>query len=318
MIDLRNLETFVWIAQLGSFRAAAEQLHTTQPGVSRRIALLERELGVRLFEREPSGVVLTRKGRELMQYAERMLRLRVELIEVARDKSAMRGLVRLGVAETLVHTWLSALIKRVNLAYPAVTLEIEVDTSPVMLQRLESNELDAAFVNGPTNRPNLSNVALSSYPMAWVAGPTIEFDTNPISLGELSRWPILTYLRDTGPHVAVRELFMRADLPNARIYGNASLSTIVRLTLDGIGVSAIPPVIVQRELKEERLRIIDVQAELPALNFTAVYPARPDSYVVERVIELARELGAAESHRSADRKPRLQKRPARPAAIRRR
>ena len=52
MIDLRNLETFVWVAQLGGFRSAADKLNTTQPAISARIALLEDELGVKLFDRE--------------------------------------------------------------------------------------------------------------------------------------------------------------------------------------------------------------------------------------------------------------------------
>ncbi|MEK9970028.1 MAG: LysR family transcriptional regulator, partial [Ferrovibrio sp.] len=75
MADLRNLETFVWVAHLGGFRAAADKLNTTQPAVSQRIALLESEFGVKLFDREPRGIALTPKGNELLPYAERMLQL---------------------------------------------------------------------------------------------------------------------------------------------------------------------------------------------------------------------------------------------------
>ena len=118
MPDLRSLETFFWVAQLGSFRGASERLHTTQPAVSVRIAQLEEELGVRLFDRGPRIATLTAKGRLLLDYAERFLRLRAEMMEAVADPGAMSGVVRLGVAETIVHTWLSRYIERVHATFP--------------------------------------------------------------------------------------------------------------------------------------------------------------------------------------------------------
>ena len=62
MIDLRNIETFFWVATLGGFRAAAEKLSATQPAISQRIASLESDLGVRLFDRDVRGIKLTARG----------------------------------------------------------------------------------------------------------------------------------------------------------------------------------------------------------------------------------------------------------------
>lgn len=297
MADLRNLETFVWVAHLGGFRAAAEKLNTTQPAVSQRIALLEADLGVKLFDREPRGVALTPKGGELLPYAERMLQLRADLLQAAREKKAMRGVVRLGVAETIVHTWLAKLIERMHAVYPALTLEIEVDTSPLLRERLVSHQLDIAFLLGPVSEPRMKNVALSSYPLAWVASPDLDLGPDPVPLGVLARWPIITYPRNTRPYITVREMMTRSDFPQLRMYGNASLSTIVRMTLDGIGVSAIPPVVIRRELTEKRLRLVRAEQNLPDLNFAATYPVKPDSYMAEAVVEIARDLATAEAKR---------------------
>jgi len=63
--SLRQLETFVWEATLGNFRKTAEQLNTTQPAISTRIAGLEEMLNVKLFERDTGSVHLTAKGQEL-------------------------------------------------------------------------------------------------------------------------------------------------------------------------------------------------------------------------------------------------------------
>ncbi|MBP7669831.1 LysR family transcriptional regulator [Ferrovibrio sp. MS7] len=297
MVDLRNLETFVWVAHLGGFRTAAEKLNTTQPAVSQRIAQLEDELAVKLFQREARGAKLTVKGFELLGYAERMLALRADMLQALREKKAMRGVVRLGVAETIVHTWLSRLIERMHAVYPAITLEIEVDTTPILRQSLLSHQLDIAFVLGPMSEPRMKNVNLGSYPMAWVASPSLDIGPEPVRVTTLGRWPIITYPRNTRPYIAVNEMLIRADVPNRRIYGNASLSTIVRMTLDNIGISAIPPVVIQRELAEGRLRMLRAEAVLPDLTFTATYPVKPDSYMAEAVAELAREVAASEPGR---------------------
>lgn len=297
MADLRNLETFVWVAHLGGFRAAADKLNTTQPAVSQRIAQLESELSVKLFDREPRGIALTSKGNELLPYAERMLQLHADLLHAAREKKAMRGTVRLGVAETIVHTWLSKLIERMHTVYPGLTLEIEVDVSPLLRERLLAHQLDIAFVLGPISEPRMKNVALSSYPLAWVASPALDLGAEPVPLSTLARWPIITYPRNTRPYIAIREMMTRHDMPSLRMYGNASLSTIVRMTLDGIGISAIPPLIIRRELTEKRLRLVKAEQNLPDLNFHACYPVKPDSYLAEAVTEIAREMAQAEMKR---------------------
>ena len=87
------------MATLGGFRAAAEKLSATQPAISQRIASLESDLGVRLFDRDVRGIKLTAKGRELLSHAERMLQMRRDMQEAARAKSVMSGMLRLGVSK---------------------------------------------------------------------------------------------------------------------------------------------------------------------------------------------------------------------------
>ena len=91
----------------------------------------------------------TPSGRQLMVYAEKLIGLRSEMLAEVGDRSAMRGVLRLGVAETIVHTWLSRLIKSVNTAYPNLSLEIEVDITPNLRARLLAQEIELAFLLGP-------------------------------------------------------------------------------------------------------------------------------------------------------------------------
>jgi DNA-binding transcriptional LysR family regulator len=287
MPDLRTLETFFWVAQLGSFRGASERLHTTQPAVSVRIAALEKELGVRLLERGPRLATLTAKGRLLLDYAERFLRLRAEMMSVVAEPGAMSGVVRLGVAETIVHTWLSRYIERVHAIFPKITLDIEVDVSPNLRNALVEHQIDLAFLLGPISDPNISNHDLCRYPLAFVASPKLDLGRGPVTLERLTAVPIITYPKTTRPYIALRELLGTAGLPTPRIYGSSSLSTIVRMTLDGIGISVIPPVVIAAELARGDLRIVKPELQLADLAFTCCLATTPDSSPLSALAKLA-------------------------------
>src|ERR1700710_1510087 len=107
--DFKAIETFLWVVNLGSFRGAAQKLNTTQPAISQRIAQLEREVGVKLLQRDRRAVLPTPSGRQLLVYAEKLIAMRSEMLAAVGDRSAMRGVLRLGVAQNTVHTWASPL-----------------------------------------------------------------------------------------------------------------------------------------------------------------------------------------------------------------
>jgi DNA-binding transcriptional LysR family regulator len=295
MVELRNLKTFVWIARLGSFRAAAGRLNAAQPTLSARISRLEDELGVPLFVRTGRRASLTAKGRDLLLYAEQLLAIHGEMIAVVADPEAIGGTVRLGLSETIVHTWLPTLINRLHDKYPAISLEIEVDTSMNLRDALVGNELDIAFLLGPVSQPLIRNRPLCSYELAWVASPKLGLPAGRLSLEQLFDWPVITYPRLTRPYVDVHALLAQQGARRPRLYSSSSLATIVRMTLDGIGISAIPPRIVGDELRQGRLVTLDCTTKLPVMNFTVCYPANTDSPLVEAITRLAVKVAAEDS-----------------------
>lgn len=293
MIELRNVETFVWVCTLGSFRAASEKLNTTQPAVSQRIASLEADLGVCLFEREARGVKLTAKGHEILSHAERMLQVRRDMLDAAREENVMTGTVRIGVAETIVQTWLPTLIELVHSAYPALVLEIEVDTTYVLRSHLMSRQIDLAFLMGPVLEARVQNLPLCAYPLAWVASPLLDLGPEPLTLAQIGTLPIITYPSSSAPYRVVRDMLTRARVATPRLYGSASLSMVVRMTLDCIGSSVIAPVFLGKELARGELRLLNVLADpLPELSFTATWMEGPDSHAVRTIAQLAQKVAA--------------------------
>ncbi|MBE0529932.1 MAG: LysR family transcriptional regulator [Rhodospirillales bacterium] len=285
-MEFKALETFIWISRLGSFRAAAERLNTTQPSVSSRIAALERELGTRVFDRSGRRATLTRKGRDLLRYADRLLALRNEILTAVADPAAVQGTVVLGVVETIAHTWLPKLIERVAQTYPAISLELDIDISVNLRERLVACELDAAFLMGPISRPEIVNLPLSNFPLSWLASPKRGLAGRTLTLDELGRVPIITFPRHSRPHMDLEALFHGTNV-RPRIHSSSSLATIVRMAVDGIGVCALPVDIVRSELQRGELCVLESPVLLPDLYFTASFPADSDSFLVHAMCDLA-------------------------------
>lgn len=291
MIDLRNIETFFWAAALGSLRAAAEKLGTTQPAVSQRVAALEQALGVKLFDRAARGVRLTAKGQELLAHAEQLIEARNGLVQAARDHTAMTGRLNLGVAETIVQTWLPALIAEIHSAYPDLTLEIEVDTSEMLQSHLMSRKINLAFLMGPVLEQRVENRPLCTYPLAWIAKPGLYPSGQDVSLEAISALPVITYGANSAPYRQVRDMLQRYRISAPRMYGSASLSMIARMALDGIGTAVITPIFVGAELQRNELEILKVDADpLQALHFTASWIDGPDSHAARVVTHMAQQI----------------------------
>jgi DNA-binding transcriptional LysR family regulator len=247
-------------------------------------------VGVKLLQRDRRMVLPTPSGRQLMVYAEKLIGLRSEMLAVVGDRSAMRGVLRLGVAETIVHTWLPQLIKSVNHAYPNLSLEIEVDITSNLRTRLLAQEIELAFVLGPLTAPMVNNRTLCDYPVGFTASPSLGLGKQELTLHDLAKFPIITFSRRTQPYEIVRSLFNRPDLPPIRLHASASLATVIHMAIEGLGIALIPTAIVEDDMANGRLQLLSTNLQLAPLTFSASWLASPDTVAVERVVELAASL----------------------------
>ncbi|RYH39128.1 MAG: LysR family transcriptional regulator, partial [Alcaligenaceae bacterium] len=186
------------------------------------------------------------------------------------------------------------LIEHVHTLYPALIIEIEVDTSSVLRTHLQSRHIDLAFMMGPVLEARVENLPLCTYPLAWVASPLLDLGPAPLTLERIGRFPILTYPSNSEPYRVVRDMLTRANVTAPRMYGSASLSMVVRMTLDGMGTSVIAPIFLGKELARGELRLLDIDAgPLPDLSFTATWIGGHDSHVAATVARLAQRVASA-------------------------
>ncbi|MEH6473974.1 MAG: LysR family transcriptional regulator [Halopseudomonas sp.] len=288
-MNFKRLETFVWVATLGSFRKTAERQFTTQPAISSRIAALESELGVKLFERDggPGPVTLTAKGQELLPYAEKVIFMSEQLRKRADNSLSLSGILRMGVSETIVHTWLPEFFSRLHSDMPNLDVELTVDTTNNLRNGLLDRSLDIAFLMGPISAPSITNLELCTFPLIWAASPALTLENKIQTPEELAHWPIITYARNTKPFAEISHKFRELGSQPARFFASSSLAACLRLTLDAVGISTLPKVMIAKELADGTLKQVEATWTPSQLDFTASYSVQSSSALIDPVAELA-------------------------------
>ena len=289
-MNFKQVETFLWVSKLLSFSKTAQQQCTTQPAISSRIAALEAELGVTLFDRDRNNkVVLTAKGHELLPYAEKIIYNTKEFTNKANKSASFSGVLRIGVSETVAYTWFSEFMERFQKDLPDVLIELTVDVSTSLAQQLTEGLIDIAFLLGPLSDSMMINEQLTSVPLVWVASPKLEIDKKKQLLEELSsKWPVITYARNTLPYNEIsRELKKNSKLI-PRIFSSTSLGVCRQLVIDGRGIGALPAEIVRDDVEAGKLSILKLNWTPSNLNFTASFPMTPHKPQLHTVIDLAK------------------------------
>ncbi|WP_164707894.1 LysR family transcriptional regulator [Paraburkholderia phosphatilytica] len=289
-MTLQQLETFFWTVTLGSFSAAAERLYATQSAVSMRVRELERTLGVELFDRSHRAVRLTPKGRELMDYAGRILDLSTELEHRVGASDAVSGTVRFGVAEVVTTTWLPRLIAVIAERYPNVRLEIEEALTAELMTSLHAAELELVLAPGHTRTPALSTLSLGSVDFQWMASPSLGLDAHAYTPGELAAYPIIGMKPASFHYSAIEDWFLRDHVRCRYLARCKSIAVAASMTMAGMGVSYLPVRGYTQEIAQQKLAIVNVDRPLASVEFIAACPAG-HSYSLARVIaELAQEV----------------------------
>jgi DNA-binding transcriptional LysR family regulator len=269
--DLRSLQAFYHAFKQGSFRKAGDTLHLSQPAITQRVDRLEECLGGQLLDERRRQ--LTPLGETICGYAERILRLHREMLAQAGDPAMLCGTLNLGVAETIVHTWLPAFLQQMHAAFPRLALVLDVDISAVLKERLLAQQLDLAFLVGPVDEEDLHRRPLNRERLGFVASPRLGLPPTT-TLAAIARHPLITFPRNTRPFKNLRDLFTGME-ERPLIHACASVAAIVRMTMQGLGVAVLPRSIVQREVASAQLTEIECGAPLSDLELFVSWHTSP-------------------------------------------
>lgn len=274
-MKLSEIEAFVAIHRLEGFTRAAESLHLSQPAISRRIELLERELGAPLFERIPSGVRLTEAGRALLPYAERVLAtMRDGAAAVRALEEDAQGTITLALVGTLASTSLTARLQAFRETYPQVRLLLRTARSDEVSAQVRQGDATLGLRYFTDSHPDICSLAVTQEPLLVVcAGRSRLVAPTAIEPAALAGVPWIGFPLAAG---AAGEPFARLLEERLLQHGLAaseritidSLTAQKRLIEADFGVGLLPASSVEEELRLGTLRALPIaalQAEAPVM-----------------------------------------------------
>ena len=290
-MNFKQIESFIWASRLGSFSGAARRLNTTQPAISMRISELEKSLGVTLFDRSTRSLQVTPVGREFAEYAQRISNLAMEAETRLGSGANLTGRLKLGVTESVALTWLSDLVARMNEAFPAMLIDLDVNLTNNVWRKLRAGDLDIAILPGPVYGADLSKTYLGNIQYTWMASPKLRLGPpgRKLTPSDLRLAPVITLSEDSNLHDIIEGWFGKDSATPRRVDVCTSLGVIAKLTMAGLGISMLPPTIFAGETAAGRLRELDVDSQIQPLEFWAVQPRRHQTSVTEAIARFAGE-----------------------------
>jgi DNA-binding transcriptional LysR family regulator len=246
VIELRQFQQFVAIAEEGNFRRAAERLHMAQPPLTAALRKMETELGVVLIERTnrverltPAGQVFLEEARRTLAQAERAVR------EAKRAGKGLTGSLRVTFVASAAHDLLPRVLREYRKEFSGVALSLEEATTAQQLVSLRRDQSDIGFVVLPVNdESNLTITTLcrGNLMAALPAGHPLEA-RGALSLADLAEEPWIAFPARHGPGLYGRIMTACAKAGfHPRVAQEAvQMETIVNLVAGGIGIALVPP-----------------------------------------------------------------------------
>ncbi|HFK5796717.1 transcriptional regulator LrhA [Enterobacter hormaechei] len=252
-LDLDLLRTFVAVADLNTFAAAAAAVCRTQSAVSQQMQRLEQLVGKELFARHGRNKLLTEHGIQLLGYARKILRFNDEAC-MSLMFSNLQGVLTLGASDESADTILPFLLNRISSVYPKLALDVSVKRNAFMVEMLKENEVDLVVT---THRPGqFDSLTLRTSPTHWYcAAEYVLQQGEPIPL---------VLLDDPSPfRDMVLAALNEAGIPWRLAYVASTLPAVRAAVKAGLGVTARPV-----EMMSPDLRVLGQSEGLPSLPDT--------------------------------------------------
>jgi DNA-binding transcriptional LysR family regulator len=288
-MNIRFLETAIWLAELRNFRVTAERMNMTPAAISNRITAMEQELGFKLFDRDARDVRLTVEGATFVDGAREIVARYNALVGSLTPEGTLDGTVRIGLVPGMAMTLLPIIVDTLRKRFPRIRVSLTTDATLTILKKLEDREVDVCLGRAQMSRDHHRIVNLCTFGMYWVANSTSVDSTveETLSKRELAQYPIISYEMGTHNHTHLLEYFAEYNLRESIVHYSNALGTTISMVSAGIGISVLPPVLIQNELRAGSLRVLRVQPGFPAAEYAAIYLETASSRLSSLVASIA-------------------------------
>jgi LysR family hydrogen peroxide-inducible transcriptional activator len=265
MITLRQLRYLAALAQHRHFGRAAEVCAVTQPALSMQIRDLEKELGIALVERRPNDVSLTDLGVEVARRADRVLVATRDLVDFAQHRGrVLSGHLRLGIIPSLAPYVLPKILPVLQRRFPELRIELRETQTKILVDELSRGALDAMMLALPITEPDIETIRLFddafllAVPAADPRSESARVTPRDIDQSRLILLEEGHCLRDQALAYCAS-----AHRGAALGLGATSLATVMQMVANGYGITLVPKVAVDVEVRDERVKLLRFAAPEP-------------------------------------------------------
>ncbi|MGH7326127.1 MAG: selenium metabolism-associated LysR family transcriptional regulator [Candidatus Rokuibacteriota bacterium] len=263
-MDLRRLEVFVKVAELGSFSRAAEALYLTQPTVSEHVRALEEDLGVQLLDRLGRGATPTPAGEVLLGYARRILVLMREARQaIDRFQGRMSGHLVVGGSSIPGEYVLPALIGQFKAKYPEISISLRVGSSRDVSEWVEEGRVEIGVVGArPSGRTLVARELMADEMVIIVSADHPWSGRESVRLADVATEPLILRERGSGSRDALERALAAAgtDVGAFRVAGEmGSTQAVKQAVRAGVGIALISKRAVEDECRARLLWCVKVQ-----------------------------------------------------------
>lgn len=299
-MELYQLRTFAAVAETGHLTRAAERLHVSQPAISAQIKALEEDLDVRLFERGPSGMTLTRAGTRLLEQAVKVLAATEELRNVAKAlKGEIAGRLRIGTIGAPEFIRLGEFSGRAVERFPLLELEFHAEVSGAALEAVRNGTFDASFYVGDIVHPNVAGVGLRDMTFHVVAPAAWADRMQHADWPTLAAMPWILMPPNSTHSQLARAMFREHGAEPTHVIEADQESIIANLVVSGVGVSLLPDPLAL-DLRAAGQVCISEETLMPATLWFIYLRERANDPLIKGVIEVIRLLWNPEGIAAAD------------------
>ena len=259
-MELRNIKSFIKVAEFENFSKAAEVLGYAQSTITLQIQQLEQELGVNLFDRIGKRVLLSEKGRAFLSYANEMMKLEAEAIETVSENDTPTGTLRVGTIESIATSFLPALLEEYLKKCPHVHLDIVIGVTLELYDQLEKGNLDIVFLaDRPVYRPALKTVYSRPISVPFIASATHPLaNQRNVSPERLTQETILLTEKNDNYRQMFDELAIEHNVAFPHTQEISSIAIILHFLQKKIGVTFLPDYATLPILQENNLALFTV------------------------------------------------------------
>lgn len=266
-MDLKSLNTFIQVAELGSFSRAGEKLGYSQPTISVQIKQLEQDLGIKLFDRIGHAVRLTDKGHDALIYAQRICHMCDEMAQGTGHQSEAKGIIRVAMADSLCSPMISKGFARLREHYPNISLNVTTAGTTELFRLLNHNEvdmvctLDSHFYNtnyivASEEKVGVHFVVSANHPLA---------KASVLSREDLPAQDFLLTEKDMSYRRQLDEWLARDSIELHPILEIGSADLICKLVEDGVGMSFLPDYVTEPAVRRGTIVRLEMQDFKPEL-----------------------------------------------------